>query len=305
MFLFKDKLLLLKGETVYGTDATPSAANAFLTSELAFSFQGQKVELNYDSGMLGNMGNIPVGTHVQATFKVKLAGSGTAGTAPAYGPALKACRMAEVTDAGVSVTYNPVAGMGDSASLYFFNGGIRYKIFGWRGSFKASLSVLGVPEVEFTGLGLWGGRADTAMPTPTLTAWIDPVEVSAVNTAVTLHTIALNAKSVSIDIANGPKYREATEQAAVILGNRKPTGSVQFDAVALATKDWAAAALARTLGTMTVAHGLTAGNIVTIAAPKVQVELPTWSNDDDILAESLALNFVPDTGNDEFTIAFT
>ncbi|PWR23353.1 phage tail tube protein [Zavarzinia compransoris] len=306
MFQFKNKLLLLKPETVYGTDPTPTAAvDAFETEELSIQIMSQKVERNIDAGVDGNMGFLPVGAHVQVSFKVALAGSGVAGTAPAYAAALLACRMTEVITAATSAVYTPAAGTGSSAGLYFYHGGWRLKVLGWRGSWKVSGSALGLPMLEFTGLGLWGGRADTALPSTTLPSFIQPWEISKANTAVTLHGVPLNTKQFTVDCGLSPKYRNLTEQEVITSFTRKAVGSLQFDAVTLATKDWQATAAARTRDALSIVHGTTTGNIVTIAAPKVQVEMPTWSNDDDVLSESLNLVLCPTTGNDELSLSFT
>jgi hypothetical protein len=51
-------------------------------------------------------------------FDVDLVGSGTAGTAPAWGPLIQACAFAEVIVASTSVTYNPVSsGLQDDHDL--------------------------------------------------------------------------------------------------------------------------------------------------------------------------------------------
>ena len=44
---------------------------------------------------------------VEVTFEVEMAGSGTAGTAPAFGPLLKACGNSETIVTDTSVTYAP------------------------------------------------------------------------------------------------------------------------------------------------------------------------------------------------------
>jgi hypothetical protein len=53
-------------------------------------------------------------------------------------------------------------------------------------------------------------------------------------------------------------------------------------------------------------HGTTAGNIVTIGAPNVQIVSPTYGESDGISTLQMGLSMVPGSGgNDEFTIAVT
>lgn len=96
MLLFRKKMILAKIESVYGTDPTPTgAANAILTKDLSIqTFQGNTVELNYDKPYLGNDKSLYTAPYTTVSFGVDVAGSGTAGTVPAYDPLLRACGFA-------------------------------------------------------------------------------------------------------------------------------------------------------------------------------------------------------------------
>src|SRR3546814_14522095 len=99
--LFRKKMSLAKLETTSGTDPTPTgSANSSLTHDLDLkTFQGNKAALNYDRPYLGADKQIYTGPYSMLTFGVDLAGAGTAGTAPAYGPPLRACGFAEIINA--------------------------------------------------------------------------------------------------------------------------------------------------------------------------------------------------------------
>src|SRR3546814_9208609 len=99
--LFRKKIILAKLETTSGTDPTPTgSANSILTHDLDLkTFQGNKAALNYDRPYLGADKQIYTGPYSMLTFGVDLAGAGTAGTAPAYGPLLRACGFAEIINA--------------------------------------------------------------------------------------------------------------------------------------------------------------------------------------------------------------
>jgi hypothetical protein len=91
------KAFLLKREVTYGTDATPAAAtNAILLRNTKISpINAEMVSREIDSAAMGHMEDIAVGTEMVVEGEVEFAGSGTAGTAPAWGHAaahLRLCR---------------------------------------------------------------------------------------------------------------------------------------------------------------------------------------------------------------------
>ena len=106
----RKKYILAKIETTYGTDPTPAAANAILTSGLQRSlYEGNVVTRELDRETLGNDETVNTAPYVMIEFAVELAGAGTAGDAPDYGVLLRACGFAETIDAGVDVEYAPVS----------------------------------------------------------------------------------------------------------------------------------------------------------------------------------------------------
>lgn len=137
------KILLAKKETVYDTDATPAAIDAMLVEEDAEArrYEGNRVERNVRRAELGNKEQINVNPHVGFQFSVEAAASGTAGTAPGYGPLLLACGFDETVNAGTDVTYQHPASKSDlrgadSVSIYDYRPevGQLQKATGVRGS---------------------------------------------------------------------------------------------------------------------------------------------------------------------------
>jgi len=91
--LARKKILLAKIESTYGTDSTPTgAANAIQTSDLSITpLAGPTVSRNLDRSVLGGDLQIQVGTFVELSFMVEMAGGGSIDTPAAYGPLLRAC----------------------------------------------------------------------------------------------------------------------------------------------------------------------------------------------------------------------
>ena len=116
--LTRKRSILAKIESTYGTDSVPTgAANAILiknlnVTPLASTIVGRDLIRPY----FGEFDQLTANTHVECDFEVEMAGAGTAGTAPAYGPLLRACAMSETLIAA-AVTGTAQAGSTTSITL--------------------------------------------------------------------------------------------------------------------------------------------------------------------------------------------
>jgi hypothetical protein len=73
---------------------TPTGANAILVRNLEITpLEAETVNRDLVRPYLGASDQLLAQTRVSMTFEVEMAGSGTAGTAPAYGPLLKGLRI--------------------------------------------------------------------------------------------------------------------------------------------------------------------------------------------------------------------
>src|ERR1051326_122456 len=104
--LTRKKTVLAKIESVYNTDPTPAAANAILVKNLTVTpFNAEKVSRDLYKSYLGASAQIIVEQAVTLEFEVELVAAGTRGTAPGWGPLLRACGMAEtINTASASIT---------------------------------------------------------------------------------------------------------------------------------------------------------------------------------------------------------
>lgn len=308
MALFwRKKALLLKTEVTYGTDPTPSgAANAIQATEVSINpMEGSDVSRNIDKPYLGGDDVILIDSYVTISFKIELAGSGVAGTAPAWGPVLLACGFEETIVAVTSVTYTPVSTAFGSATIYFNVDGILHKILGVRGN-ATLMFERGVPMLSFTMQGLFVQPTDTALPTVDLTDFQTPKPTSSTNTpTLTLAGVALEVERLEINIGNQVENRFLVNSEAVRIADRSVTGSLVCEAVALATFNPYARADARTKGALALVHGTEAGNIATIGCPVVGVGRPAVGESQGITTWTLPLMMLPSSGNDDISIALT
>jgi len=309
MALTRKRLIQVKKEVTYGTDATLVGTDALLVRNLEITpIEADVVSRDLIRNYLGNSPQLLANTRVSITFQVELAASGTAGTAPRYGSILQACGMSETIVATTSVTYAPVSSAFSSASIYFDNDGIRHIVTGCRGSFTLSGEVGQIPTIDFTMVGCYNAPTDTALPSTTYSAQASPLIFKQGNTsAFSFFSYAGCLQSVSFDMANETVYRELVGcTKEVLITNRAPSGTVMIEAPALATKDFFALSQTETTGALTFLHGTTAGNRVTFTASQCDVGNPSYADQDGVQMLNIPIVAVPSTaGNDEVSIAFT
>lgn len=305
---FRKLAALAKIEATYGVDATPTAmANAIRCTDVSFNpLAADKVERNLYFDSLGAQPSLQAGEHIEMSFKVELAGSGTAGVAPAWGPLMRACGMSETIVADTSVTYAPVSAGYESISEYFNLDGVLHQFLGGRGNVKVALTPKQIPYLDFNFMGLLVAAADSALPTSDFSAWQDPLIVSKANTPTwEMHGYAAIGESLTLDLGNKVEMRNLVGEDSVQITDRKGSGSMVIEAPLLAAKDFFAISRARTRGALSVVHGTAAGNIVTIGAPKCEIDPPSYGQTQGIV--NLTLPFVPtfDAGDDEISITLT
>ena len=308
--LTRKRLILIEEESTYGTDASPDGADAVLVRDLSIvPQQSDVVSRDLVRPYLGASEQLLANTRVECTFSVELAGSGTAGTAPRYGKALKACGFSETIVASTSVTYDPVSASFDSVTIHYNIDGVRHKVTGARGTFSITANVGEIPTIDFTMTGIYVAPDDSTQPTVTYADQATPLIFKKGNTTG-LNVMGLTTAKLSnysLEMGNEIVYRELVGGTGeVLLTNRNVTGSVQIEAVSIATKDYFATALADTLGIIEFTHGTTAGNKVKVDTAKADISDVSYGDLDGIAMLEIPFTAVPSTsGNDELEIVFT
>jgi len=308
--LTRKRLILIEEESTYGTDASPDGADAVLVRDLSIvPLQSDIVSRDLIRPYLGASEQLLANTRVECTFSVELAGSGTAGTAPRYGKALKACGFSETIASGTSVTYDPVSANFDSVTIHYNLDGVRHKVTGARGTFTITGDVGEIPTIDFTMTGIYVAPDDSAQPSVTYAAQASPLIFKKGNTTG-LNVMGLTTAKLSnysLEIGNEIVYRELVGGTGeVLLTNRNVTGNLTIEAVALATKDYFATALADTLGIIEFTHGTTAGNIVKVDSARADIADVSYGDLDGIAMLEIPFTAVPSTtGNDEVELVYT
>ena len=166
--LTRKRVILIEAESSYGTDPTPAATDVVLVTDLSITPQSSDV-VNRDvvRPYLGSSQQLLANTRVECTFSVEFAGSGSAGVAPRYGSALKACGLSETVASGTSVTYEPISANFSSVTIHYNVDGVRHIVTGCRGNVALSAEVGAIPTLDFTFTGIYNAPTDTALPSVT------------------------------------------------------------------------------------------------------------------------------------------
>ena len=206
-----------------------------------------------------------------------------------------------------NVGYKPVSASFDSASIYFNNDGVLHVITGARGTFVLNAEVGEIPTIEFTMTGIYNAPTDTAAPATTYTNQATPLIFKAGSTtAFSILGYSGCLMSLEFDMANEIIYRELVGcDKSVIITNRAVEGTCMIEAPTIAQKDFFTIANDDTTGILTMLHGTTAGNRVTLLAPKVDIGNPSYEDSDGIQMLSLPFAAIPTSaGNDEVSLTF-
>jgi hypothetical protein len=306
---WKSKIILFKIEETYGTDPTPTgAANAMLMTNVSYSpMVGNSVSRDLEFPYLAAQGKIPAGLRVQLKGRVELAPSGTAGTAPAWGPLVRACRWAETIVADTSVTYSPVSEDMESGTLWFWIGGTKQIVTGVRGDVDLKVDAQGIPYLEFTLTGLFGDPSEVSRATPTLTGFKQPKLATTANTPTfTVNSVALVMRSFQLSMNNQVTPRFLVGADEIVITDGAETASARVQAVPLTTFNPFSLAKAETEVAVSLVHGTAAGSIATLTLGHCQIDLiGDYQQQDNILEWTVPLIPLPSSGNDQWSLALT
>lgn len=311
----RNSAILAKIETVYKTDPVPTgAANAILVSNLSINpLNAQNVSRDLIRGYMGGSEQLIGNAFVEASFDIEVAGSGAAGTAPAYGALLRACGMAEAVTASTRVDYTPVSAAFESVTIYYHDDGVLHKLLGARGTFSLDMGSGNRPVMKFRMLGIDGGISATANPALTLTAWKAPGVITDPNTGdvtvgCTYSAGALSggttypSQGLQIDIGNTVNHVPLLGDESIEITQRDASGSVSLDLTAAQEVSFMATVKANTVQGIGMLHGTTAGYKVLVFAPGTQMINPKKADINGRRLIGYDLRLTPSAGNDELRI---
>lgn len=314
---FRNVIVLAKIETSKGTDAVPTgAANAMLpVGEVAIApIDAERVPRSVIRGYFGAPDSLLGATWMSIKFSVEMQGSGTKGTAPAWGALLRACGFAETVTAATRVDYTPVSTGLEGVTIYAYADGLEYKFVGSVGTVDIAAGVGGIPLLNFTFWAPYLAPTAVANPTPTLTSWKVPALVNDLNTAdVSLGgTYSAGAISggttyvsggIEATLANQVSRRELIGAKEAVISDRAVGGTIK-------TLDLTAAQEITVQGLITgntptsigMVHGTADGYKVLLFFPSAKLLNITPQNLDGVWTSDVPFEAPPTAGNDDMRI---
>ena len=308
---FKSKVLLAETDVTYGTDPTPTTADAIVTENLTIQpYAGPTVQKSIDRSALGNYQQVNVAPRALITFDVYWAASGDdVDTPPNWNRILQACGFDETITATTEVEYDPVSTAFDSVTLYFYHDGNRHILTGCRGNVSLSIQAGELPKFSFTFTGIWNQPTATALVTG---APINEGSVLAVtNTNTPTFSLQGYASAplvgLTVDMNNQIAVENIPNYNRIEIADRLPSGSITILEEIISTQDWYTAVRSdngAVTGALACVHGTVANNICEIDAPAVQLSNPQKGERNGLTTITFDALFIPTAaGNDE--VVFT
>lgn len=267
----------------YGSDPAPTtSANVLLIQNPDIN----PLEMETDdytpvSSKFGSDRKIVGAVWSSISFEALMGGGGTplgdSAKVPNYDPVLRACGWARTLTAGVSTVYNQIDTGEEDAAAYYYMDGVLQKMLGIRGSMSMEFTARRAPRMKFRGMGLNVPMTDVALPSETLPSVPRPEAVNKANTTLTIGGYSARVSSFTIDQNNDVQYRNLTNREDVVIVGREMAGKMVIELPLVAEKDFLGASGLCTLATpssMSVVHGSTAGNILTLGLSSVQLFNP-------------------------------
>lgn len=309
--------ILAKIESAYGTDASPAGAtDAMLISNLQVNpLNAQNVDRDNIRTYFGASEQLVGTANIEVSFDVEMQSSGAAGTAPAFGPLLRACGLAETITASTRVEYNPITDSMESATIYYYSDGALHKLLGARGSFDIKMGVGERPVFNFKFIGKDGGISAAANPSLTLTGFKTPAIITDSNTndlllGCTYATGSLSggtsyvSRGLELQSGNDVQFIPLLGSEQVGIVNRAMAGKIALELTAAQEVTFMGYVKANTTQSIGLQHGSTAGYISILYAPTAQLINPSKEDQNGLLLCGYDLRLVPSSGNDELQLCF-
>lgn len=300
------KVLYAEIEDTYGTAETLATPMLCRITDFA-TRQGTLKEMQNVQAHYGAQKSLYMGTYSKINIEVDLFGGGTAGSAPPWANLLRMCGRNMVETVATDVAFNLTNPPYDGGTIGYHMDGELHVMKGCRGAAtiraNADDHLMLVAEI-------WGFDVDpsaVSIPTPSFTGWHEPLPITKANTTFTLHGYSGVLNSLELSDGYSPVHRDKPGVQEISLRGRNGAGSIQIDLPVIGTKNFHQIIKEHSTGALSFVLGSTAGKIITISCPKVQLINPTFPEADGIMQLSAGLKLLPstDAGNDEMTITLT
>lgn len=314
----RDAVILSKAEVTYNTDPTPTAlANALQVSGFSIDpLNASNILRELLRGHMGGFEELVGDRYIGAQYGIEAVGSGTAGTAPAWGPQLLACGFAETLSATERADYTLTSSAFGSLTNYYHDSGVKHVSTGTRGSFVLRMELGDRPMFDFTMMGLHNAETAAAQPSGTFTAFKTPQAVTNANSAdivlgcthATSGAPALASGTtypstgIRIDLGNRIAHVPLLNDESIVIEDREVKGSMTLNMTAAQEVQLMADVRAATLTSIGFVHGTVATRKMLVFMPQCQLVNPRKAERNGKRLIQVDFRAVPSAGNDELRI---
>lgn len=271
--------------------------------------EGDYQALDQATGFEGAQGEELYNAHTRAKFEVEAAGSGVAGTAPAFDTLMKACGMDATVVVGTSVSYAPTPTDGTHAEqvLQMRNSRLSQIMEGARGSLMFSAEANRKPHFGFTMLGAFRDPdAAVAVGAIDFTTWKEALECTPPNIAAfTWGGQTLCLQSFNVTDGRQPTRGKFMNCGETDITGRNITGRMTIEWPATADLDIIDKAKSGETAPLVFEIGKEAGKTLRVAGPAVQLKYAGEQDINGTLGVNIDLVFQNDQGDDEIAFIFT
>jgi len=302
-------------EVTYGVSPGGiTATDAVLIANARFSIERDVVPRDLMRGYYGGSEQLMGTRRANIEFDVELAGSGTAGAAPAWGRLLRGCGMAEAITALNRVEYTPISTGFESLSLHYAIDGMRYVARGARGNVTFKMNAYERPMLHFSLTG-FDTTALEGNVGGNFTAWQRPLVITDANAGdirlggtyaagVISGGTVLASKGLEVDLGNKVNHLKLLGGERVDITAREVAGRMTVDLSAADEVTWRSEINANTLTSLGFNFGTVAGHRIAVWAPSVQRVNPQVEDYEGNALMATELRLLPSAlgGNDDITI---
>jgi|GEM_PF-493563 len=200
--------------------------------------------------------------------------------------------------------YSPVSTGFESGSWYYQYGPNRHLHTGGRGNVQFNIGVDGYFDMAFNFMAKIGARSSEAIPTVDFSAFRDPDPIGDDYTPfVSLGGIEIDFKSIGPNVGQNLIWRHLVGRQGAKITDRGTSGQLVFAALDLNDVDYFDNLEDGTVLDFRLIHGLTRGEIVDYAMPRLELSDIQYQDDEGEAMFSCNWNALPsDAGNDEFLL---
>jgi hypothetical protein len=212
------------------------------------------------------------------------------------------------------VDYTPVSTALETLSLYAYTDGLQFKFIGASGDLTGATVINGVPVYNWTFYAPYLAPTAVANPTPTLTAWKDPILANDANTSDLVIGGTYSAGAISggtsyvsggieWSLGNTVSKTELIGAKRSVITDRNITGTIKtLDLTAAQEITMLALIPAATASSIGMLHGTTAGYKVLEFFPQARLRGHAYQDVDGIITSDFQFEAPPASGNDDARI---